>query len=101
MNSRTNQDKENNFVNAQTNILKEATLTINANNLIFYSDKQWEEYDILTKLDGYELDYQDDSAGWIEVVKLEWFELEDFGILRHQVVSDIIHIHKDGRIEHV
>ena len=76
-------------------------MTINANNLNFYSDKQWEEYDILTKLDGYELDYQDDPAGWIKVVKLEWFELEDFGILRHQVVSDIIHIHKDGRIEHV
>ena len=75
-------------------------MTINANNLNFYSDKQWEEYDILTQLDGYELDYQDDSAGWIKVVKLEWFEL-DSEYLRHQVVSDAVHIHKDGRIEHV
>lgn len=115
MNSQNNIKEENNFVNAQTNILKEATqvnsrtnqdkeniqVTINANNLTFYSDKQWEEYDILTKLDGYELDYQDNSSGWIKVVKLEWFELEDFGLLQHKMVSDAIRIHKDGKIEHV
>lgn len=99
LNSRTNQDKEVTQVNAQTNILKEATLTINANNLNFYSDKQWEEYDILTKLDGYELDYQDNSTGWIKVVKLEWFELDEY--LRHKMISDAIRIHKDGRVEHV
>lgn len=39
--------------------------------LIFHSDKQWEEYDVLTKIDGYELDYQDVSSGAITVRKVE------------------------------
>lgn len=69
-------------------------MTINASNLTFYSDKQWEEYDILTKLDGYELDYQDDSSGWIKVVKHEWHNY-------WTAIIDEIHIHKDGMIEHV
>lgn len=86
---------------SQTTQLKEATfVTINAKNLNFYSDKQWEEYDILTNLDGYELDYQDNSSGWIKVIKLEWFEV-DSELLRHKMVSDAIRIHKDGSIEHV
>lgn len=101
MNSRTNQNKENTFVNAQTNILKETTLTINANNLNFYSDKQWEEYDILTKLDGYELDYQDNSAGWIKVVLPTFYSGDGTNTEGGWYVSDVILIHKDGRIEHV
>ena len=114
MNSQTNHDKENNFVNAQTNLLKETTLnpqtnqdkegtfvTINANNLNFYSDKQWEEYGILTKLDGYELDYQDDSSGWIKVVKHETIGQ---GFMKNWdtiFTTDEVRIHKDGTVEHI
>ena len=89
MNSQTNQDKEGTFV------------TINANNLNFYSDKQWEEYDILTKLDGYELDYQDDSSGWIKVVKHETIGQ---GFMKNWdtiFTTDEVRIHKDGTVEHI
>ena len=89
MNPQTNQDKENNFV------------TINANNLNFYSDKQWEEYDILTKLDGYELDYQDNSSGWIKVVLATYYAGDGVNTEGAWCISDVIRIHKDGRVEHV
>ena len=89
MTSQTNIDKGNNFV------------TINAKNLNFYSDKQWEEYDILTNLDGYELDYQDNSSGWIKVVLPIFGEGDGINTEGAWCVADAIRIHKDGMVEHV
>lgn len=76
-------------------------MTINANNLNFYSDKQWEEYDILTKLDSYELDYQDNSSGWIKVVLPTYYAGDGINTEGGWYVSDVVRIHKDGSIEHV
>lgn len=85
----------------QINQLKEVALTINAKNLNFYSDKQWEEYDILTNLDGYELDYQDNNSGWIKVVLPIFGEGDGINTESAWCIVDAIRIHKDGRIEHV
>ena len=76
-------------------------MAINAENLKFYSDKQWEEFDILTQLDGYELDYQDDSNGWIKVVLPTFYVGNGINTEGEWYVSDVIRIHKDGSIEHV
>jgi len=69
-------------------------MTINADNIKFYSEKQWEEYDILTKLEGFVLDHQTPRGS---IVLVYFAELENHGIY----VADEVYILSDGTVIHV